>query len=581
MSMAPKRNPSLPLPGLRWRGFTLQLFLITILPLTALLVTIVLVSQSLHRREMTGLVGDRDLQAVRSAADGLREEFSHVTYSLRMVSRLLGDTTNLTKPNPNQDLINSDFDGGLAIYSRQGELLSSSNQAIYWQELPVALPDYWDALLAEPVDRVDFSHILLDNLGEGRLALAGLQQSDGSLLVGAFTPERLIQAMLSGSLASSQSALLITDGQRQIIYQSGVLPAGGDQGQQAGITAALGLESGVNYYSTPQGEVVVAFTPILPPGWSLVIAENWEETASPFLSTTQSAPLLLVPLLVLALLALWFGARQIIQPIQELERKAARLAHGDFHAIYEPVGGIEEIRSLQDGLKRMADELQSAQTALRGYIGAITAGVENERRSLARELHDDTLQSLIALNQSVQLTSLNAASSEERESLRQVQDRVQQAIGSLRRLVRGMRPIYLEELGLASALEMLASETAAEIGIPVDFVQRGSPLRLESDVELALYRMAQEALHNAARHAQASRIEVGLEYESGGVCVSVRDNGCGFNLPEARESFARQGHFGLLGLHERADLIGAQLRIESSVGRGTLVEVILQKPGIN
>ncbi len=579
--MGSRRNPSLPLPGLRWRGFTLQLFLITILPLALLLVTIVLVSQSLHRREMTGLVGDRDLLAVRSAADGLLEEFSHITYSLRMASRLLSDSTNLNVLNSYQDLMNSDFDGGLAIYSRQGELLSSSNQAVYWQGLSASLPDYWDALLAEPVDLVVFSHILLNNPGGSHLALVGMQKSDGSLLVGAFTPERLIRAMLAGSLASSQSALMVTDGQGQVIFQSGVLPAGGEQGQQAGINGALGLESGVNYYSTPYGEVVVAFTPILPPGWSLVIAENWEETASPFLSTTQSAPLLLVPLLVLALLALWFGARQIIQPIQELEEKAARLAHGDFHAIHEPVGGIAEIRSLQDGLKGMADELQSAQTALRGYIGAITAGVENERRSLARELHDDTLQSLIALNQSVQMTALNASSSAERESLHQLQDRVQQTISSLRRLVRGMRPIYLEELGLASSLGMLASETSAEIGIPVDFVQRGEPLRMESNVELALYRMTQEALHNAARHAKASQIEVGLDYEAACLRVSVHDNGRGFDLPAAHEAFARQGHFGLLGLHERADLIGAKLRIESSVGKGTLVEVVLPKPGIN
>ena len=119
-----------------------------------------------------------------------------------------------------------------------------------------------------------------------------------------------------------------------------------------GVTEALNGESGVNTIRGHHGDLVTAFSYIPQAGWALVLEENWQEIATPFLSTTQSAPLILVPLLVLALVALLFGARQIVQPLQKLEVKAASLAHGDFDAIREPVGGIAEIRNLQNALKR-------------------------------------------------------------------------------------------------------------------------------------------------------------------------------------------------------------------------------------
>lgn len=565
---------SLPLPGIRWRGFTLQMFLVTILPLTALLAGVVIVSQSLHRREMTSLVGDRNLRAVRAAAVSLEGQLIHLGYSLRVAARLLGDPADLGQLQPNIDLVEPEFGGGLALFTPAGELVAATVEADYWIDMPVKMAEFWEDLRHQPAERVSFSRSLFV-LDDGNiLALAGTTARSGNLLVGAFWPQRLIQEMLTGAAASPQSALLVSDGAGRTLFRSGSLPEASREGMQTGAAAALDLESGVDYYPSPDGDIVVAFAPIPPAGWALVIAEAWEQNAPPFLSTTQAAPLLLLPLLVLALAALWFGARQIVQPIQELEQLAARLARGEFQAIHQPVGGIEEIRRLQSGLERMAEDLQSAQSALRGYIGAITAGVENERRGLARELHDDTLQTLIALHQRVQLAALNAAGEEE-ASLRDLRGMIQKAIGNLRRLVRGMRPIYLEELGLAAALEMLANETNQANGVSVMFELQGEPVRLDAEVELALYRMAQEALNNASRHAQASRIEVGLDYGVDRLRLIIRDDGRGFELPAAREAFARQGHFGLLGLRERADLISADMRIETSPGQGTLVEVSL------
>ena len=236
--------------------------------------------------------------------------------------------------------------------------------------------------------------------------------------------------------------------------------------------------------ASANGEHLVAFSPVQPFGWGLVLEESWEEIASPLLRATQSAPLILAPVLLLAIVALWFGARQIVQPLQSLEKSAGQLAAGDFAAIRQPVGGISEIRHLQDALVETAAALEAAQAALHGYIGALTAGLENERRALARELHDDTLQALIALNQHVQLAALHAradtpagpsgiptgplptAAASQKQDLLDLQGQVGQTIHNLRRAIGGLRPIYLEDLGLVAALRMLVRETEQIPGDP-------------------------------------------------------------------------------------------------------------------
>jgi signal transduction histidine kinase len=359
--------------------------------------------------------------------------------------------------------------------------------------------------------------------------------------------------------------------------------------QQPGVADVLRGESGVNYATSGgagmlaghTGEDVIAFSPVPPFGWGLVLEEPWEESAGPLLNATESAPLILAPALILALLALWFGARRVIQPLQALEGRAEALAAGDFTAIRKPVGGINEIQNLQDELVKMAGALQSAQEALHAYIGALTAGLETERRSLARELHDDTLQSLIALNQHVQMALLRVTGPQQRQSLLDLQGQVTETITNLRRAIGGLRPIYLEDLGLVAALGMLVknepngSQVRANAQVPsVDFRVTGPERRLAPEVELAFYRIAQEAFNNALHHANASQVQVELVFD-GGAQLSICDNGQGFNPPADPGAFAHLGHYGLLGMRERADLVGAEMEIESMKGKGTKVVVRL------
>jgi signal transduction histidine kinase len=122
---------------------------------------------------------------------------------------------------------------------------------------------------------------------------------------------------------------------------------------------------------------------------------------------------------------------------------------------------------------------------------------------------------------------------------------------------------------------MLARETSQAARFPVEFQHLGTEKRLNPNVELALYRMAQEALNNVSRHAQASQAHMNISFTPEGVILQVSDNGKGFDVPKSPAEFAPGGHFGLLGLYERAELIGADLEIRSSPGQGTNLTVAL------
>jgi signal transduction histidine kinase len=243
------------------------------------------------------------------------------------------------------------------------------------------------------------------------------------------------------------------------------------------------------------------------------------------------------------------------------------------------VGGINEIQRLQAELVHMAKKVKAAQQSLRGYLGAVTAGQEEERRRLARELHDDTIQSLIALNQQGQLAQMDLNGHPALDRLTEMQQMTGQMIADLRRLTRDLRPIYLEDLGLIPALDVLARDTSDALNIPVKFEMSGEDRRLRQEVELALYRMAQEALSNVARHAHAGSAEVCLGFGSEAITLTVIDDGRGFDVPESPAEMAPVGHFGLLGMQERAELIGARLDIQSAHGEGSRVSITLPVEG--
>lgn len=553
--------------SLPWRGLTVQLFALTILPLTVLLVTFAFGSTLLHQRAMRNLVGERDALAVRTVAAALGAQLrQRITAVQSLASRLASDGAETpAEILAASDYLLSDFDGGLALIAMDGGLLAAVGDAELWQNLAVKIVPR----IAASKSDVAFGVVAHPSSREAIVWIAATDAAGRLAAAGAFHPVRLVGRTLEDAFPpGNQTAVLVVDSAGQRLYRRGA-DSENWPGDHAGVAEALRGEQGVAYLKVAKEEHVVAYAPISPFGWGLVLEESWEMVSTPALRATQVAPLLLAPVLLAALVGLWFGARQIVQPLQQLGARADRLAWGDFKAIEEPVGGIAEIRGLQAGLAHMAQKVQTAQRSLHDYIGVITAAQEEERRRLARELHDDTLQALIALKQRVQLAQMTLHNEAERCSLAEIEALTAETIENLRRLTRALRPIYLEDLGLSPALEMLARETGQAMNAPVDFQRVGTERRLPPAIELALYRMAQEALSNVVRHAQATHAGVNLTFTPQRVTLEVTDNGKGFDVPKSPAEFAPGGHFGLLGLHERAELLGAKLEIQSAPGQGT------------
>ncbi len=560
-------------PRLHWRGLTMQLFLLLVLPLTIIGLLVILLSLNLHENAMRTLVGERDQLAIRAAANALAEQITHRATTLKSLALRVSETSDPGEALASSSFLLDDFDAGLAVFSRDGTLLVSSDQSLFWDLFQpggyLSLQPYLDDSLASPL----FLAASFDTQREGfviaALASAGVRSP---IVAGLFTLSFARQTMGAFSSGERSSYTLFDENGQLLLGSSGNTI----EGVNVSLGLALAGETGSEFVNADGKEFVVAYAPILPPGWALIISEPWESVSSPLLRSTQAAPLLLVPVVLFALLALWFEARQILQPLKALRTQAAALSWGDYEMINKPVGGIDEIKQLQQELVHLSDKVQKSQVGLRNYIGAITAGQEEERRRLSSELHDETIQSLIALNQRVQLAQLSAVEPETTRHLAEIQTLVQQTIENLRGLVRAMRPPYLEDLGLSASLDMLSREAGQTYKLPVDFQVIGKEIRLSQDVELAFYRIAQEGLSNVSRHAKAKHAWLELGFYPHGVSLTLRDDGAGFQAPESPAEFAPGGHFGLLGIHEKAERMGAKFEILSGPNRGTELKVSLK-----
>ena len=230
-------------------------------------------------------------------------------------------------------------------------------------------------------------------------------------------------------------------------------------------------------------------------------------------------------------------------------------------------------------LQRTLHDLSSAQRRqdqLRDYASLITRVQEEERRRLARELHDDTAQALIAL--SLGLDGLGRAMGKfplpekDVQWLASLQNLAGSTLEGVRRACRDLRPSVLDDLGLHAAIEW-ASDTSAARGVPCTFICSGSPQHAPPEAEIAIFRIVQEALSNIWRHSHATQSSIELKYAPDLLQVLVSDDGQGFVVDQHRPDLNHNLHtgLGLLGMRERAALIGATLTITSSMNKGCTI----------
>lgn len=261
-----------------------------------------------------------------------------------------------------------------------------------------------------------------------------------------------------------------------------------------------------------------------------------------------------------------------------------------------PLFAVYYLALISVRLQQRTDELQVTvqqlgvarrrEAELSDYAALITQAQEDERRRLARDLHDDTAQALIALSRGLDaLASRHVEpplSTIDTRFIGELGELANRTLESVRRACQDLRPSVLDDLGLAAALESLA-QSVTQRGLMCSYRQVGDDRTLPPEVEVTAYRIAQEALSNARQHAAATAAALDVAYLADRLELSVTDNGQGFDMGAHVTAFAASSHqppearagLGLIGMRERAGLIGARLAVETKIGKGTTVRLVV------
>lgn len=330
-------------------------------------------------------------------------------------------------------------------------------------------------------------------------------------------------------------------------------------------------------------------SPALQPGWRLFLG---------------------LPVLVgLAWLFGWGVGRSVRRPLATLSAATDRVGQGDFATPIPHVGDDEigklgrdfdrmrlDVQELMDGLtaakadleRRVAErtrELAEANAALRErervrqeLLKKVIRAQEDERRRLARELHDETCQTVTALGVRLAMVSQSTPDPVARAEIDEARQLASHAEEEIRRLMLDLRPSVLDDLGLVSAIQWYAERQLAAHGIAVRFELGALPARLAPEVETALFRVTQEAITNITKHARAERVLVQLGVDGDRLRIEIEDDGAGFDAGGVQPSPADARGLGLLGMRERVELLGGTFRLDTAPGLGTdlTIEVPLE-----
>jgi two-component system sensor histidine kinase UhpB len=272
---------------------------------------------------------------------------------------------------------------------------------------------------------------------------------------------------------------------------------------------------------------------------------------------------LLAMAIMLALLANITMLRRRFSPLERLIEQLEGIDPAQVVAFELPVRGeAEEVDRLAASFRRLLERIEGER---RRSGRLVLRAQEEERKRVARDLHDEVNQALTAILLRLQALMQDAPSAEVERELAELKRLVNQAMEELLQLARQLRPSALDDHGLVPALETQLRRFGDQHGIEATLRTEGEPGAIGDDQQLVVYRVAQEALANVARHAGASHVDVDLATRDGGLDLCVRDDGTGFDLALPPSGL------GLNGMAERARLVGGELSVYSSPGQGTTV----------
>ena len=253
-------------------------------------------------------------------------------------------------------------------------------------------------------------------------------------------------------------------------------------------------------------------------------------------------------------------------------------AHVIVTPMHDPSGKLRGFSNITHDIterKRAEEDLHSYAERLKAMSRRLVEVQEAERRLLAAELHDRAGQALTALGLNLSMIGRGLSADAKPESAARLEEcasLVRETVDAMRDVMKELRPLVLDDYGLPAALRALSASFSERTGIKVDFSGSDSQTSLPKPVDLALFRIAQEAFNNIAKHSKANRVEIALSRFNGHATLSIRDDGVGFDPKRAEGSDPESG-WGLLIMRERAEAVGAHFRLDAGSGAGVQVQV--------
>jgi len=354
----------------------------------------------------------------------------------------------------------------------------------------------------------------------------------------------------------------------------------------------------------------VALAPLARAPWAVVMRERSDEAASAVAEFRGRLLLLGVVLVGLGAVFAWGAARSVTRPIVVLTHAAEQIGVGELSEPipqlgYDEVGRLgEALESMRAALERSLDEVEQANAQLERRVDARTrelalanqelkkrehwrgqllsrviAAQEDERKRIARELHDETSQTLSVLAMGLETACATLADGPVRGRLLEAKALTVRALDELHRLIYDLRPSILDDLGLLPAIRWFAERHLTPLGITVRCECSDLERRLPLELAVALFRIVQEAITNIAKHAEAETVLVQCGPVDGVLVIEIEDDGRGFDPAEVSVSGDTARGLGLAGMRERVELVGGQIAIDSAPGRGVHVTVRVPPPG--
>jgi signal transduction histidine kinase len=570
----------------RFRSLHIHVLLWLIIPFTVILTvalgTVIYASQN----NMTELVLERHQQLANLAAVTVSQGIegnAHVLEALRDRVALRNPSEKVRESSLLQSadaLVN--FTAGVVQVDDQGVVITSM------PDMPL---ERWKALPNQPFlkqlsvsTNPIFSNVITvqDDLEVILIAVPMFDNGGGfsGAIIGGIdisSPGNSINTAIQKLTTSTPGIAYLIDESGVVISHPDPTEIGRIYSDRPYISQAVSGTKGGRLWKSPEGERYVgAEALVTPSGWSVVIKEPWDAITA----STREYTFFILIFVLLALVAFfllsWIGTRSLTAPIQKLSKSTRLLASDETIPTMEE-SKIKEIDELRSAFVHMAMRISSYRDGLRHYVEAITRSQEEERLRIARELHDETVQNLLAVYRRMELFTTSETDLNKHKQLCVLQDMIGQTLQGVRLISQDLRPMILDDLGFVPAVQKLV-RTAHEGQGAVPHVSldvHGEVTPLPSAVELALYRIAQEAIHNVRKHAHATSIQVNIDYQPGSVGLVIADDGNGFVVPSSFTELVQAGNLGLMGIQERAWAVGGTLNVESHTGQGTRIKILV------